>query len=59
MPKNEWDPSFYDHKHAFVFEYGKTLIPVLSPQSGELILDLASVPDLFQGKPVDPTTFSM
>ena len=27
-------------KHAFVFEYGKGLIPQLNPQPGELILDL-------------------
>jgi len=37
---NNWNPSLYDQKHAFVFEYGKGLLPVLDPQSGELILDL-------------------
>jgi trans-aconitate methyltransferase len=40
MPNNNWDTSFYDQKHAFVFEYGKGLIPVLQPEPGELILDL-------------------
>ena len=40
MPNNNWDTSLYDQKHAFVFEYGKGLIPLLQPQPGELILDL-------------------
>jgi len=35
-----WDVNLYDQKHAFVFEYGKGLIPLLQPQPGELILDL-------------------
>jgi trans-aconitate methyltransferase len=40
MPDNIWDTSLYDQKHAFVYEYGKGLIPLLQPQPGELILDL-------------------
>ncbi|HXX78582.1 MAG TPA: methyltransferase domain-containing protein [Ktedonobacteraceae bacterium] len=40
MPNNNWDTSLYDQKHAFVYEYGKDLIPLLQPQPGELILDL-------------------
>jgi trans-aconitate methyltransferase len=40
MPNNNWDTSLYDQKHAFVYEYGKGLIPLLQPQPGELILDL-------------------
>jgi trans-aconitate methyltransferase len=40
MPNNDWNTSLYDQKHAFVFEYGKGLIPLLQPQPGELILDL-------------------
>lgn len=40
MPNNNWNSSLYDQKHAFVFEYGKGLIPMLDPQPGELILDL-------------------
>jgi trans-aconitate methyltransferase len=40
MPNNNWNTSLYDQKHAFVFEYGKGLIPILQPQPGELILDL-------------------
>lgn len=40
MPNNKWDTSLYDQKHAFVYEYGKGLIPLLQPQHGELILDL-------------------
>ena len=37
---NNWNSSLYDQKHAFVFEYGRGLIPVLDPQPGEVILDL-------------------
>lgn len=40
MPNNNWNSSLYDQKHAFVYEYGKGLIPILQPQIGELILDL-------------------
>ena len=40
MPDNIWDTSLYDQKHAFVYEYGKGIIPLLKPQPGELILDL-------------------
>jgi trans-aconitate methyltransferase len=38
--KNNWDATFYDQKHRFVSEYGKSLIPLLDPQPGELILDI-------------------
>ena len=40
MPDNRWNTSLYDQKHAFVFEYGKGLIPLLDPKPGESILDL-------------------
>src|SRR5438067_4288582 len=40
MPSNDWNPSLYDQKHAFVFEYGKDLISLLQPHPGETILDL-------------------
>jgi len=40
MPNNKWDTSLYEQKHAFVYEYGKSLIPLLKPQTGEIILDL-------------------
>lgn len=40
MPTNNWNTSLYDQKHAFVFEYGKSLISLLDPQPGESILDL-------------------
>ena len=40
MPTNNWNASFYDQKHSFVSEYGKSLIPLLDPQPGESILDL-------------------
>ncbi len=40
MLDNEWNTSLYDTKHAFVSEYGKGLLPLLEPKSGEDILDL-------------------
>ncbi len=40
MVNKMWDVNLYEQKHAFVYEYGKGLIPLLQPQSGELILDL-------------------
>ncbi len=40
MPSNDWNPSLYDQKHAFVFEYGKDLLSLLQPHPGETILDL-------------------
>lgn len=40
MVNNMWDVNLYEQKHAFVYEYGKGLIPLLQPQHGELILDL-------------------
>jgi trans-aconitate methyltransferase len=40
MENNMWNVNLYDQKHAFVYEYGKGLIPLLQPQPGELILDL-------------------
>jgi trans-aconitate methyltransferase len=40
MPKNSWNASLYDQKHSFVSEYGKSLIPLLEPQSDESILDI-------------------
>ena len=40
MPTNNWNASLYDQKHSFVSEYGKSLIPLLEPQSGESILDV-------------------
>ncbi len=40
MPDNEWNTSLYDSKHAFVSEYGKSLLPLLEPKAGESILDL-------------------
>ena len=40
MSSKDWNSSLYDQKHAFVFEYGKSLLSLLDPQPGESILDL-------------------
>ena len=37
---DHWNAKFYDNNHAFVAQYGKGLIDLLSPQSKEKILDL-------------------
>jgi len=36
----QWNASLYKEKHAFVFEYGNSLIEWLQPKAGESILDL-------------------
>ncbi len=38
----QWNPDLYDDKHAFVWKFGAELIGLLSPKSGERILDLGS-----------------
>jgi trans-aconitate methyltransferase len=40
MLKNQWNAELYQSEHAFVWQYGESLIELLSPQSGERILDL-------------------
>jgi trans-aconitate methyltransferase len=35
-----WNAKLYDDKHSFVFKYGEDLVHLLSPKSGERILDL-------------------
>ena len=35
-----WDPGLYDDKHAFVWQYGASLVELLAPKPGERILDL-------------------
>lgn len=37
---NQWNAELYEDKHSFVWQYGSDLITILSPQSGEKILDL-------------------
>ena len=41
MDKYTWDSSLYNDKHSFVPKYGKPVIELLAPKSGEKILDLA------------------
>lgn len=36
----KWNSDLYKSKHAFVFNYGESLIEFLSPKEGERILDL-------------------
>ena len=38
--KKTWDATLYDSKHGFVSQYGESLIEVLDPQNGEMILDM-------------------
>ena len=40
MTQSDWNASLYDQKHAFVFNYGQSLVSILAPQMGEHILDL-------------------
>nr|WP_197052453.1 methyltransferase domain-containing protein [Halobellus rufus] len=36
----EWDSDAYDGSHAFVYEYGESVVDLLDPTPGERILDL-------------------
>ncbi|HEY8783083.1 MAG TPA: methyltransferase domain-containing protein [Mucilaginibacter sp.] len=36
----KWNAELYDDKHAFVFQYGESLLDLLDIKPGELILDL-------------------
>lgn len=40
MISNSWNATLYDSKHYFVSQYGESLLEILSPMSGESILDL-------------------
>jgi trans-aconitate methyltransferase len=40
MLQNCWDANLYENKHSFVWQYGESLIKLLSPKTGEFILDL-------------------
>lgn len=40
MPAQKWDAALYQEKHNFVWQYGESLIELLSPQSGDRLLDL-------------------
>jgi trans-aconitate methyltransferase len=39
-PNQCWDAGLYDDKHAFVWQYGASLVGLLAPKPGERILDL-------------------
>jgi trans-aconitate methyltransferase len=36
----EWNPGLYESSHSFVWQYGRELIGLLAPQTGEHILDV-------------------
>lgn len=40
LSSEQWNPDLYDGKHSFVWKFGASVIELLSPQSGERILDL-------------------
>jgi trans-aconitate 2-methyltransferase len=40
MSQNQWNPSLYQKKHSFVYEYGQDVLQLLGPHSGERILDI-------------------
>ncbi len=37
---NTWNATLYEDQHAFVWQYGEDLVQLLSPKTGESILDL-------------------
>ncbi|MEM6764415.1 MAG: methyltransferase domain-containing protein [Bacteroidota bacterium] len=36
----EWNANLYNQKHAFVYQFGSSLVEMLAPQAGEAILDI-------------------
>ena len=37
---DQWNATLYDQNHAFVTNYGQSLVELLNPQVGEQILDV-------------------
>ncbi len=40
MSQNSWNSALYETNHAFVWQYGESLLDLLAPKAGERILDL-------------------
>jgi trans-aconitate methyltransferase len=40
MTTKDWNPTLYNDKHSFVYEYGENLVSLLAPKKGERILDI-------------------
>ncbi len=40
MSQNSWNTALYEQQHAFVWQYGESLLELLAPKGGERILDL-------------------
>jgi trans-aconitate 2-methyltransferase len=40
MSQNCWNTGLYERNHAFVWEYGESVVELLAPRAGERILDL-------------------
>ncbi|MEG4089567.1 methyltransferase domain-containing protein [Microcoleus sp. Pol12B4] len=40
MAQNSWNSALYEQNHAFVWQYGESLLNLLAPKAGEQILDL-------------------
>ncbi len=40
MTQDSWNTDLYEQQHAFVWQYGESLLELLAPQAGEKILDL-------------------
>ena len=40
MSQDSWNSALYETNHAFVWEYGESLLDLLAPKAGERILDL-------------------
>lgn len=45
-----WDPELYEARHAFVWQFGESVIELLDPKPGERILDLGCGPGQLTAK---------
>jgi|ERR1700685_1164282 len=53
MPPNTWNPELYEARHAFVWQYGESVIELLDPKPGEKVLDLGCGPGQLTQKIAD------
>ena len=43
-PKQKWDAELYEARHAFVWQFGESMVELLDPKPGERVLDLGCGP---------------